>query len=138
MRVWLDKRIREPLAESSRSRRACYTRDDTLATMAHQGAYRTAAARASQYRLELDHLKHSRDNAMRREHELERALDEERHRASTREAELKRNLRNAKCDAAAAPACSIAARLFRSRAQRVTAPYDRTVLLRRWSVILSA
>eukprot|EP01046_Picozoa_sp_COSAG06_P058527 COSAG06_NODE_11789_length_1464_cov_1.769231_2_plen_50_part_01 len=50
--------------------------------MAHQGAYRTAAARASQYRLELDHLKHSRDNAMRREHELERALDEERHRSS--------------------------------------------------------
>jgi hypothetical protein len=39
--------------------------------MAHAGAYRTAAARASQYRLELDHLKHSRDNAMRREHELE-------------------------------------------------------------------
>ena len=59
-------------------------------------AYRTGAARASQYRLELDHLKHSRDNAMRREHELERALDEERHRASTREAELKRSLRNAK------------------------------------------
>ena len=75
--------------------------------MAHQGAYRTAAARASQYRLELDHLKHSRDNAMRREHELERALDEERHRSSTREAELKRNLRNSKCvarhTAAAAP-----------------------------------
>lgn len=64
--------------------------------MAQQGAYRTAAARASQYRLELDHLKHSRDNAMRREHELERALDEERHRSSTREAELKRNLRNSK------------------------------------------
>ena len=39
--------------------------------MAHAGAYRTAAARASQYRLELDHLKHSRDNAMRREHDLE-------------------------------------------------------------------
>ena len=64
--------------------------------MSAQPAYRTAAARASQYRLELDHLKHSRDNAMRREHELERALDEERHRASTREAELKRSLRNAK------------------------------------------
>ena len=73
-----------------------------LFAMAHVGAYRTAAARASQYRLELDHLKHSRDNAMRREHELERALDEERHRSSTREAELKRNLRNAKCDTSAA------------------------------------
>jgi hypothetical protein len=39
------------------------------------GSYRTASARASQYRLELDHLRHSRDNSMRREHELERALD---------------------------------------------------------------
>ena len=111
-------------------------RDATLATMAHQGAYRTAAARASQYRLELDHLKHSRDNAMRREHELERALDEERHRASTREAELKRNLRNAKCDAAAASACSIAACQLHCCAPR--AEIYRTVLLRRLSVPLYA
>jgi hypothetical protein len=62
-----------------------------------QGAYRTAAARASQYNLELDHLRHSRDNSVRREHELERALDDERQRAHVREADLKRRLRNSKC-----------------------------------------
>ena len=59
-----------------------------------QGAYRTAAARASQYRLELDHLRHSRDNAVRREHELDRALDDQRQAATAREADLKRRLRN--------------------------------------------
>lgn len=59
-------------------------------------SYRSAAGLANQYRQELDHLNYSRNNAVRRERELERALEEERFRGSQREHELSRKLRTAR------------------------------------------
>jgi hypothetical protein len=56
-------------------------------------SYRSSAARANQYRQELDHLNYSRNNAVRREHELERTLEEERFRAAQREQDLSRKVR---------------------------------------------
>lgn len=60
------------------------------------GSYRSAAGLANQYRQELDHLNYSRNNAIRRERELERELEEERFRASQREHDLSRKLRAAR------------------------------------------